>query len=57
MAHCSARSLADVGIRPFGYITSMVVTITTHEIPDALLNALTEAYQEAVGRHRDVQPS
>lgn len=29
---------------------------TIHEFPDALLAALTEAYQEAVGRHRDGQP-
>jgi hypothetical protein len=28
----------------------------THEFPDALLTALTEAYQEAVGRHREGQP-
>ena len=27
----------------------------THEFPDALLTALTDAYQEAVGRHRDGQ--
>jgi hypothetical protein len=30
---------------------------TAREFPDALLTALTEAYQEAVGRNRDGQPA
>ena len=30
---------------------------TTREFPEALLTALTEAYQEAVGNRRDNQPS
>jgi hypothetical protein len=30
---------------------------TTHEFPDTLLDALTEAYREAVGGNRDGQPS